>query len=127
MARRKSQVAASPTVSETEGGSRLVISESGVPQELGQIQLVQWMIGMGSAPTVMQASKCTEMEVPKPAKVDANTMARKLTSSTQKVNPSQPVPTITNVVQGNRSQQQGIKLEYYPPIMKEGVKVVRLN
>lgn len=67
---------------------------------------------MGSAPPVMQASKCNEMEVPKKAEVDANTAASKLTFSTQKVNPSQSVPTMADVVQGNQSQQQRLKLEY---------------
>lgn len=127
MARRKSQVTALPIVSETEGGIRLVTPESGIPQELAQIQLIQWMTEMGDASTVMQASKYTEIEVPKPGEVDANTTTRKIIFLTQIVNPSQPVPTIADVVHGNRSQQQGLKLEYYPLIIREGVKVVRLN
>lgn len=127
MARRKSQVIAPPTLPETDEGSRMFTPESGVPQALGQMQLVHWMTGMRSAPTVMQASKCVEDEIPKPAELDASTTTRKLTFSVQRANPSRPECTLADVVQGNRSQQHGLQLEYYPPIMKEGMKIVRLN
>lgn len=36
-------------------------------------------------------------------------------------------PTLADVVKGNKALQQGMKLDYYAPVMKEGTKVVKLN
>ncbi|XP_019229452.1 PREDICTED: uncharacterized protein LOC109210484 [Nicotiana attenuata] len=36
-------------------------------------------------------------------------------------------PTLADVVKGNRALQQGMKLDYYAPVMKEATKIVRLN
>lgn len=68
--------------------------------------------------------KCNKMEIPKQVEVDANIAARKLIFSTQKRNPSQPVLTMDDVVQGNQSQQQRLQLEYYSPIMKKRTMVM---
>nr|XP_016466880.1 PREDICTED: uncharacterized protein LOC107789555 [Nicotiana tabacum] len=45
----------------------------------------------------------------------------------QRPNPRGTEINLAEVVKGNISQRQGMQLEYYPPIIKEGVKVVRLN
>ncbi|OIT01975.1 hypothetical protein A4A49_03920 [Nicotiana attenuata] len=92
---------------------------------IGQMQLVHWMTGMGSAPTIMQASKCIDEE--KSVEVDANTAARKLNFSVQRAKTTQSELTLADVVKRNRALQHGMKLGYYPPVMKEGVKIVRLN
>ncbi|XP_070056714.1 uncharacterized protein [Nicotiana tomentosiformis] len=34
---------------------------------------------------------------------------------------------MTEAVKGNRQQQLGMKLEYFPPVLKDSVKVVKLN
>ncbi|XP_019257718.1 PREDICTED: uncharacterized protein LOC109235930 [Nicotiana attenuata] len=108
--------------------NRMVTPESGVPQTLEPPQLVHWMQGMGCAPTILQAPTKEEpvkvKEAQKPVEADANLAAQKLTFS---VNSHEAKITLVDVVRGNRSIHQGSKLEYYPPIMKEGIKVVRLN
>ncbi|XP_019235772.1 PREDICTED: uncharacterized protein LOC109216098 [Nicotiana attenuata] len=61
---------------------------------------------MGSAPTVMQASKCIEVEKPKPVKVDVNTTTRKLTFSVQRANPSRPESTLADVAEVEEQTQK---------------------
>lgn len=51
--RRNDLVADADTMTDT--GNRMVTPESGVPQTLEPPQLVHWMQGMGSAPTILQA------------------------------------------------------------------------
>ncbi|XP_016441540.1 uncharacterized protein LOC107767132 [Nicotiana tabacum] len=80
---------------------------------------------MGRAPTVMQAGpppKTTET----PPEIDAGAMhaTRKLTFSATS---SGTKPMMVEVVKGNRVQNLGLKLDYYPPVMKDGIKVVKLN
>ncbi|XP_016451197.1 uncharacterized protein LOC107775908 [Nicotiana tabacum] len=36
-------------------------------------------------------------------------------------------PTMAEVVKGNREQNMGLKLNYYPPVMKDVIKIVKLN
>nr|XP_009791642.1 PREDICTED: uncharacterized protein LOC104238857 [Nicotiana sylvestris] len=127
MARRKSHEMAPATRPEMVEEERMVTPESGIPQTMNQIQLVHWMTGMRSAPIVMQKSKCEEIEKPKPVEVENNTATRKLMFSNQRPNSGGTEINLAKVVKGNRSQQQGMQLEYYPPIIKEGVKVGRLN
>lgn len=108
--------------------NRMVTSESGVPQTLEPPQLVHWMQGMGSAPTILQAPTKEEpvkvKEAQKPVEADANLATRKLILS---VESHEAKITLADVVRGNRSIHQGSKLECYPSVMKEGIKVVCLN
>ncbi|OIT02999.1 hypothetical protein A4A49_04669 [Nicotiana attenuata] len=59
-----------------------------------------------------------------PSELEMAKAARKLTFSAG-VEPMKP--TLAAVVQGNRSIQQGLKLNYYPPVVKDGKKIVKLN
>lgn len=96
MAKRKSQPTAPPTIPENDVGGRMVTPETGVPQVIGQMQLVQWMTGMGSAPTIMQALKCNNEE--KSVEEDVNNEARKLNFSVNRVEPTQSEPSLADVV-----------------------------
>nr|XP_009766595.1 PREDICTED: uncharacterized protein LOC104217941 [Nicotiana sylvestris] len=80
---------------------------------------------MGSAPTAIQASKCNNDE--KPVEVDLNNAARKLNFSVNRADPTQMKPTLADVVKGNKALHQGMKLDYYAPVIKERTKIVRLN
>nr|XP_016515889.1 PREDICTED: uncharacterized protein LOC107832538 [Nicotiana tabacum] len=94
---------------------------------------------MGSAPTIIQGqdkkdpTELVKIQAPIAQmkethadlaikEADAATAARKLTFSSTTTK-----PTLAEIVQGNRSVQQGMKLNYYPPIIKDGKKIVRLN
>ncbi|XP_016497216.1 uncharacterized protein LOC107816056 [Nicotiana tabacum] len=61
---------------------------------------------------------------PKPVDIDATSATQKLTFSAES---HEAKDTLAFVVRGNRSLQQGSKLEYYPHVMKDGVKMIRLN
>ncbi|OIT40527.1 hypothetical protein A4A49_04466 [Nicotiana attenuata] len=78
---------------------------------------------MGSAPTVMQAPPEVEKEELKPLETATTTAARKLTYSAG----SQAKRTMVEVVKGNRVQTKGMQLNFYPPIVKNGVKMAKLN
>ncbi|OIT28498.1 hypothetical protein A4A49_19232 [Nicotiana attenuata] len=96
------------------------------------------MKGMGSAPTILHGQVRKESTAPvefqalmvktptNPVQNETVTAitTRKLTFS---AGLGAPQPTLTDVVQGNRSLQSGLKLNYYPPIIKDGIKIVRLN
>lgn len=41
--------------------------------------------------------------------------------------PQQAKPTMAEMVKNNMTQNQGMKLNFYPPVLKDGVKVVQLN
>ncbi|XP_019257861.1 PREDICTED: uncharacterized protein LOC109236096 [Nicotiana attenuata] len=143
--RKKNPIAKEMNVDEEDKAddedTRLVTPETGIPQALDSVQLFHWMKGMGSAPTVLhgqerkkseelvaiqtQAAPITKTPAdPAPNETEMATAARKLTFSTS-IGISKP--TLVAVVQGNRSIQQGLKLNYYPPIVKDGRKIVRLN
>lgn len=103
--------------------ARIVTPESGIPQKLSPIPLLQWFPGMGSAPTVMQpVSEKEESKRPLKEPDMTTTTARKLNFSVE----SQK-QTFAEVVQGNRIPNQGMQLKYYPPIVKDGVKIAQLN
>ncbi|XP_070054962.1 uncharacterized protein [Nicotiana tomentosiformis] len=80
---------------------------------------------MVSAPTVIQTGPQPDIaETPPEPDVGASNAARKLTFSATS---SGVKPTMAEVVKGNREQQTRLKLDYFPPVMKDGVKVVKLN
>ncbi|OIT38127.1 hypothetical protein A4A49_55807 [Nicotiana attenuata] len=107
-----------------ESTNRLVTPESGTVQQLAPIQLVQWMTGMGSAPTIMQGSKSMDTETITEKENQMATAARKLTYSTGS---GEQKRTMAEVVKGNRTMQQGLQLKFYPPEIRDGIKVVKLN
>ncbi|XP_075104760.1 uncharacterized protein LOC142178874 [Nicotiana tabacum] len=80
---------------------------------------------MGSAPTVLQAGPPPKT-VETPPEIDAGAMnaAKKLTFSATS---SGTKPMMAEVVKGNREQNMGLNLNYYPPVMKDGIKIVKLN
>ncbi|OIT33266.1 hypothetical protein A4A49_39476 [Nicotiana attenuata] len=146
--RKKNTKAKESTVDEEDKAedenTRLVTPETGIPQALDSVQLFHWMKGMGSAPTVIhgQERKKSEEPVaiqaqaapivktpadPAPNETEMAKEARKLMLSNQKPNSEGAEINLAEVVKGNRSQRQGMQLEYYPPIVKDGVKMVRLN
>ncbi|OIS97046.1 hypothetical protein A4A49_60631, partial [Nicotiana attenuata] len=91
---------------------RLITPENGIPQKLAPIQLLHWLPGMGSAPTVMQAvPPAVEKEVLQPMAAGMTTTTRKLTYSAG----SQAKKTMAEVVKTNRAQTQGMQLKFYPP------------
>ncbi|XP_070049158.1 uncharacterized protein [Nicotiana tomentosiformis] len=105
--------------------SRQITPESGVPQTLALIQLGHCLPGMGSAPTVLQTGPQPDIaETPPEPDAWATNVARKLTFSATS---SGVKRTMAEVVKGNREQHTGLKLDYFPPVMKDGVKVVKLN
>ncbi|XP_019248632.1 PREDICTED: uncharacterized protein LOC109227894 [Nicotiana attenuata] len=107
-----------------DNSNRMVTPESGVIQHLAPVQLVQWMPGMGSAPTIMQAPPPKEIETIKVTENNLNTAARKLTYSTRS---GEEKRTMADVVKGNRTVQQGMQLKFYPPEVRDGIKIVKLN
>ncbi|OIT24364.1 hypothetical protein A4A49_51574, partial [Nicotiana attenuata] len=125
-----------------EEDQRIVTPETGIQQNLESAQLFHWMKGMGSAPTIMHGHELREsvekttIQAPTIASIaltptdlaenetEMAMAARKLTFST---GIEDTKPTLAVVVQGNRSSQQGLKLNYYPPTVKDGRKIVRLN
>ncbi|OIS97215.1 hypothetical protein A4A49_22998 [Nicotiana attenuata] len=161
--RKKSSTAKKTTVDEEgkadDEDKRFVTPETGIPQAVDSIQLVHWMKGMGSAPTILHGQERKELEEPMavqtqaapitniaadpvmdtqlqvavktktntdpaPSELEVAKAARKLTFSAG-IEPMKP--TLAAVVQGNRSIQQGLKLNYYPPVVKDGKKIVKLN
>ncbi|OIT19590.1 hypothetical protein A4A49_43485 [Nicotiana attenuata] len=123
-----------------EEDQRIVTLEIGIQQNLEPAQLFYWMKGMGSAPTIMhgheQKKSVEKIQAPTVASIaitptdlaenetEMAMAARKLTFSTGLENTK---PTLAAVIQGNRSIQQGLKFNYYPPTVKDGRKIVRLN
>ncbi|OIS98866.1 hypothetical protein A4A49_15595 [Nicotiana attenuata] len=74
---------------------------------------------------VLQTSPQPDIaETPPNSDAGATNAARKLTFSTTS---SGVKPTMAEVVKGNREQHTGLKLDYFPPVMNDGVKVVKLN
>ncbi|XP_019259591.1 PREDICTED: uncharacterized protein LOC109237704 [Nicotiana attenuata] len=102
--------------------TRVITPESGIPQKLAPMQLLHWLPGMGSAPTVMQAPPEVEKTSMQPEEATMFTAARKLTYSigSQK-------KTMAEAVKGNKTQTQGMQLKFYPPMVKDGVKTAKLN
>ncbi|XP_019253837.1 PREDICTED: uncharacterized protein LOC109232524 [Nicotiana attenuata] len=102
--------------------TRLVTPESGIPQKLAPMQLLHWLPGMGSAPTIMQAPPEKEEGNVQPMEAGMTTAARKLTYSA-----GSQKQTMAEAVKGNRVQNQGMQLKFYPPMAKDGVKIAKLN
>lgn len=104
--------------------ARIVTLESGIPQILTPISLLQWFPGMGSAPTVMQpVSEKEETKRPLKEPDTTTTTVRKLNFLVESKK-----QTFTEAVQGNRTPNQGgIQLKYYPPMVKDGRKIAQLN
>lgn len=86
--------------------------------------MLHWLPGMGSAPTIMQVSPTIEPAKADPSETNMAKAARKLTYSAESWG---NMKTMTEVVKGNRAQQQGIQLRLYSPKIKDGVKIVKLN
>nr|XP_009606856.1 uncharacterized protein LOC104101141 [Nicotiana tomentosiformis] len=78
---------------------------------------------MGSAPTVFQGVPLVESVTPEGQAEGTSSVARKLTFST--VSRAEKLMA-ADIVKGNRSQQLGIKLDYFPLVLKDGVKTVQL-
>ncbi|OIS99495.1 hypothetical protein A4A49_54476, partial [Nicotiana attenuata] len=80
---------------------------------------------MRSAPTILQGRPPENINTPveQDEGTSAAAAARKLTFSTTG---EVKRPTAAEVVQGNRSIQLGLKLDYFPPIMRDGRKIVKL-
>lgn len=72
---------------------------------------------MNSAPTVLQGMPSIETATPEGQDEGTSLAARKLTFST--VSRAEQLMA-AEVVKGNRSQQLGLKLDYFPPVLKEG-------
>ncbi|OIT32212.1 hypothetical protein A4A49_55612, partial [Nicotiana attenuata] len=125
MARRRKQIPTTSTPStEQEEPTRIITPENGIPQDLEPRQFGQWLTGMGSAPTILQGRPPENINTP--VEQDEGTSAaaaRKLTFSTTG---EMRKPTAVEVVQGNRSLQLGMKLDYFPPIMRYGRKIAKL-
>lgn len=131
-----------------EEPNRLITPQSGITQILAPMRLIHWMPSMGSAPTVTPPNR-DERFTPIEAKGSAPTIllegheeskqqrvvipmelapqtanpARKLTYTSQ----SKDSPTMVELVRGNRITQSGQQLEYYPPVINDGLKMVKLN
>ncbi|XP_070044692.1 uncharacterized protein [Nicotiana tomentosiformis] len=118
-----SQQSKSPNNNE-ESINRMVTPETGIAQQLAPVQLLHWMSGMGSAPTIMQAPPPKEAEIPKLTENTIATTVRKLTYSTGS---GEAKRTMADMVKGNRTMQQGLQLNFYPPEVSDGVKIVKLN
>lgn len=71
-------------------------------------------------------STLVEPDPPSPTMKEGNT--RTVTPKTGVPQTLAPIkPTMAEVVKGNRSQQLALKLDYYPPVLRDGLKVVKLN
>ncbi|XP_070021154.1 uncharacterized protein [Nicotiana sylvestris] len=148
--RKKNSIAKESTVDEEDKAddddTGLVTPETGIPQALDSVELFHWMKGMGSAPTVLHGQERKKSEElvtiqahaapiaktpadPAPNEMEMAKAARKLMFSNQRPNSEGTEINLAEVIKGNRSQRQGMQLEYYPPpqIIKDGVKMVRLN
>ncbi|KAJ8547551.1 hypothetical protein K7X08_011137 [Anisodus acutangulus] len=121
-----------PVVS-TEETSRVVTPATRVPQNLALLQLGQWISEVSTskvqqAPTkgVLQRTQLPLLTVnPIPlVEIDggASQATRKLLFSTDSAANSQTVP-----IRNNRAPNRGKKLSYYPPVLKDRNKVVKLN
>ncbi|KAK4357209.1 hypothetical protein RND71_022819 [Anisodus tanguticus] len=83
-------------------------------------------------PNVLPTMQSTEPELQEGV---ASTTARKLTFSAASTGVKDPEQeqqfskplSLKEILLGNCSFQQGKKLDYFPPIVKDGVKIVRLN
>lgn len=104
--------------SESDKSVRQITPASGVQQNLVPIQLASWIPGTSS-----QAEKRETQQVKNGEEVHTRP-ARKLTFATETPHATL---TLAEVVKNNRTQNQGMKLKFYPPVMKDGIKVVQLN
>ncbi|XP_019228865.1 PREDICTED: uncharacterized protein LOC109209956 [Nicotiana attenuata] len=96
---------------------RQITPASGVKQNLAPIQLASWLPGSSS-----QMEK-RENQQAKNGEEGHVQPARKLTFATE----THAMPTMAEVVKNNRTQTQGMKLNFYPPVIKDGIKVMQLN
>lgn len=101
---------------------RMVTPDSGIPQNLAPLQLVNWIprAERTAVPIQIEVSESTESK----GEEEATVIARKLTFSNEA---RETKPTMAEVLKDNRLKHQGMKLNYYAPIMKDGVKVVKLK
>ncbi|MCD7446165.1 hypothetical protein HAX54_045222 [Datura stramonium] len=107
---------------------RLVTPEDGQRKPLAPLQLIQWMSGRGSAIMVLQGIPSgsrlpffiQETETPPYLEGIVPMTTRKLTFSASS---SEVKPTMMDVVSENRSQREGIQLQYFAPVLKDGVKI----
>nr|XP_009785914.1 PREDICTED: uncharacterized protein LOC104234112 [Nicotiana sylvestris]XP_009785915.1 PREDICTED: uncharacterized protein LOC104234112 [Nicotiana sylvestris]XP_016455578.1 PREDICTED: uncharacterized protein LOC107779636 [Nicotiana tabacum]XP_016455579.1 PREDICTED: uncharacterized protein LOC107779636 [Nicotiana tabacum] len=116
-----------------ESVSRLVTPKSGIEQQLGPRQLINWMSRMGSTPTIMQTAAMIEslpsvtratiipQEASIPPELGITTVACKLTYSVE------PARSMAEIVKENLMKDQGMQLKFYPPVIKDGIKLVQLN
>nr|XP_016453332.1 PREDICTED: uncharacterized protein LOC107777718 [Nicotiana tabacum] len=79
---------------------------------------------MGSAPTVMQAPPETEKDESQVMEPGLLTAVRKLTYSAGSQSTKQ---IMVEVDKDNIVQTQGIQLKFYPSVVKDGVKMAKLN
>ncbi|XP_060182487.1 uncharacterized protein LOC132612182 [Lycium barbarum] len=122
-------------VAQPEGTKRVVTPETGVPQDLAPIQLGQWLTEASSSKVQQAPTKGVPLrhQLP-PARVTpdatidietetgANQATRKLTFSADSAAAAK-----NETRRNNRAPNRGKKLSYFPPVLKDGNKVVKLN
>ncbi|XP_070008264.1 uncharacterized protein [Nicotiana sylvestris] len=132
MPRRKRQAGKAPTaMMKVDGDMRVITPQSGVPQAMEPLQLSNWV-------TTGEGSSCMQQETTMPVMLQkeesTNATVRRLNFPEEQAVPS-PIkgnseakgPTMADVVKNNRAQHLGMQLKFFPPIIKNGVKVVQLN
>ncbi|XP_070019439.1 uncharacterized protein [Nicotiana sylvestris] len=134
-----------------DGDMRVITPQSGVPQAIEPLQLSNWVTtGEGSScmqqkttmPEMLQKEESSnatarrlnfpeKQAVPSPIKgnseADGSIKGNSEAEGPIKGNSEVEGPTMADVVKNNRAQHLGMKLKFFPPVIKNGVKVVQLN